>query len=523
LNQLLEFCIAHMHDNVKTVRVWLSIVQPTIDSLSLIDIGESVSVSCNISQGRFGLGTTSGRLLVYDGGSLLSCTELNSQISGIVTIGETLIAATTINGLHAFSDSSKWTLEIESGCEFISASNNHLLVTDGSGGVIYISSEGKVSNREVIGEVNGLKCSEFDDLSAISLTNGTLIVTDENGRIIHESPARDDDAEKISCMVFRDGGVLLVSRESLGMTLDDRFENRIECWHPIHGLIHTIELPSRATTMLPTKFGAIVGCIDGRLLSLEVGNNQIDEVAKFDYSISNIVECGDDFLVSTWFQIYRISRRGEILWSFEHSGFVTQMFSLDNGTIVVIAESPDGSNPAPVILLDPNSSPYLPEESNFDFEEIIQASSDFAGDLSQEEIALANAPPVAISETDDLMHALEEELEIITEEPVVEADLLEDLSSSARAINLPPIADAGDDRTVSANEDDTAIVLLDGSHSYDPDGTIESWAWQNEMDKVIGHTPQIKVKLPMGVHTFKLQVTDNRGASTTSMVTIRIQ
>jgi len=196
---------------------------------------------------------------------------------------------------------------------------------------------------------------------------------------------------------------------------------------------------------------------------------------------------------------------------------------LDNGNLVIIGESPAGSNPAPVILLDPDSIPYLPEGDEFDFEEISQGSSEFAGDLSQEEITLADAPPMAISETDDLMSALGEELEIITEEKVVEVDLLEDLSSSARAINLPPIADAGDDRTVNADEDGTAIVLLDGSRSYDPDGTIESWAWQNEKDKIIGHTPMIKVKLPSGVHTFKLQVTDNRGASTTSMVTIRIQ
>ena len=159
------------------------------------------------------------------------------------------------------------------------------------------------------------------------------------------------------------------------------------------------------------------------------------------------------------------------------------MMILDNGNLVIIGESPAGSNPAPVILLDPDSIPYLPEGDEFDFEEISQGSSEFAGDLSQEEITLADAPPMAISETDDLMSALGEELEIITEEKVVEVDLLEDLSSSARAINLPPIADAGDDRTVNADEDGTAIVLLDGSRSYDPDGTIESWAWQNEIGR----------------------------------------
>jgi hypothetical protein len=497
-------------------------VHPTIDRVSIIEIDDSVSVSCKISQDKFGIGTSSGKLLIYDGDTLLSSTEMDSNISGIVRIGENLITATT-NGLHAFTSRQKWSLGIDSGCDIISASKENILVADGSGGVIQVHLDGEVTNREVIGDITGLICSNYNEIASISLANGSLLIIDKNVQIIHESVVSDDDTETISCMVFREEGVLLVSRESLGIIIDDRFQNRIECWHPNQGLIHTIELPSRVTAILATKKGALVGCIDGKLLSLEVGNNQIEEVINFDYPISNIIEYQGDILVSSWFQVYRINNSGEISWSFEHSGLITQMMILDNGNLVIIGESPAGSNPAPVILLDPDSIPYLPEGDEFNFEEISQGSSEFAGDLSQEEIALADAPPMAISETDDLMSALGEELEIINEEKVVEVDLLEDLSSSARAINLPPIADAGEDRTVNADEDETAIVLLDGSRSYDPDGTIESWAWQNEKDKIIGHTPMIKVKLPSGVHTFKLQVTDNRGASTTSMVTIRIQ
>lgn len=107
------------------------------------------------------------------------------------------------------------------------------------------------------------------------------------------------------------------------------------------------------------------------------------------------------------------------------------------------------------------------------------------------------------------------------DEQAVEADLLEDLSASARAINLPPVADAGDDRTVDVDEEGKATVLLDGGRSYDPDGTIEGWAWEDGKGTVIGDTPQVRVRIASGVHVFHLTVTDDRGASTKSTITVQ--
>ena len=49
---------------------------------------------------------------------------------------------------------------------------------------------------------------------------------------------------------------------------------------------------------------------------------------------------------------------------------------------------------------------------------------------------------------------------------------MEELSASARAINLPPVADAGEDITAVSDDEGKAEVLLDGSDSYDPDGDI---------------------------------------------------
>ena len=137
---------------------------------------------------------------------------------------------------------------------------------------------------------------------------------------------------------------------------------------------------------------------------------------------------------------------------------------------------------------------------------------------------MADAPPESANDAGGLIDTLAEEMEISTSDPIVsESDLLADLSASARAINLPPIADAGEDRTTPAESDGTATILLDGSRSYDPDGHIVNYAWQDANGKVIGNQAQVRVRLRAGTHPFELTVTDDKGAATTAMVTVRIQ
>lgn len=83
--------------------------------------------------------------------------------------------------------------------------------------------------------------------------------------------------------------------------------------------------------------------------------------------------------------------------------------------------------------------------------------------------------------------------------------------------NKLPIAKAGSDRTIYLN---TGInrVLLDGSGSYDPDGTLTKYVWT----KVSGPSATLWVKsttqtyaahLVKGTYVFKVTVTDNKGAT----------
>ncbi len=126
-------------------------------------------------------------------------------------------------------------------------------------------------------------------------------------------------------------------------------------------------------------------------------------------------------------------------------------------------------------------------------------------------------------ESERILKDLNEESEEYAIEVEAESDILEELSASARAINLPPVADAGEDITAVSDDEGKAEVLLDGSDSYDPDGDIVTWAWEDERQRVIGSNDRIRVRLSKGVHVFYLTVTDDKGSATKSSVTVHVK
>jgi hypothetical protein len=96
-----------------------------------------------------------------------------------------------------------------------------------------------------------------------------------------------------------------------------------------------------------------------------------------------------------------------------------------------------------------------------------------------------------------------------------------------QAANIPPIANPGPDQTFNLTGSDTTISL-DGSASYDPDGTIVSYSWYQLSGKggvtiVNANTATPTIRgLQSGVYVFVLVVKDNAGATTQAQVTITI-
>lgn len=86
--------------------------------------------------------------------------------------------------------------------------------------------------------------------------------------------------------------------------------------------------------------------------------------------------------------------------------------------------------------------------------------------------------------------------------------------------NKSPVANAGPDQSVIGNQASGGYVTLNGGSSYDPDGSISSYAWSWSGGSVNGVTPT--VLLPYGTTIVTLKVTDNDGASDTDTVSITV-
>lgn len=88
--------------------------------------------------------------------------------------------------------------------------------------------------------------------------------------------------------------------------------------------------------------------------------------------------------------------------------------------------------------------------------------------------------------------------------------------------NNPPVADA----SASPQSGSAPLnVYFDGSDSYDPDGSIQSYTWTNTASsKIIGTSAKFSYTFSTpGTYSIKLKVLDNDGASDTDTVSITVK
>jgi len=95
---------------------------------------------------------------------------------------------------------------------------------------------------------------------------------------------------------------------------------------------------------------------------------------------------------------------------------------------------------------------------------------------------------------------------------------------TTKEANSPPVANAGSDQTVECNVRSGALVTLDGSASYDPDGDPLTYTWkEGETILASGIQPTANVTLPLGTHDIVLTVDDGNGGTASATVTITVQ
>lgn len=83
--------------------------------------------------------------------------------------------------------------------------------------------------------------------------------------------------------------------------------------------------------------------------------------------------------------------------------------------------------------------------------------------------------------------------------------------------NEAPVADAGIDQQAWEGE----CAYLDGSGSYDPDGSVVGYTWYSD-EKQIGSSMTGMPYLSVGVHTITLVVEDNRGLTSADEVIVTV-
>lgn len=95
------------------------------------------------------------------------------------------------------------------------------------------------------------------------------------------------------------------------------------------------------------------------------------------------------------------------------------------------------------------------------------------------------------------------------------------------SVTHPPVARAGDDRSVECSADGGVQAVLDGSASSDPDswpGTTEdivTWRW-TEAGTELAATMRAEISLQLGVHTVQLEVADSDGGASADETVIEV-
>ncbi len=464
-----------------------------------------------------------------------------------ITSEEMVVVGSHSGDLHAYEKKGghRWTQSLGGGCDHLAISQSGSLVAaiDGARLLHLIDGRGSLLAHFGAGELVLLAVHPRGESVAVADDVGNVSVVGRNGQLIFARPARGEQGERITAMAYCEDGHLCIARESIDVTLGDEEEIVIEWWTPLGAEADRHPLRHPCEVMRPAAGGIVCGMFDGEVVQFDRERSPHRRY-KSPYSIHDLLVFGDDLLVATWFHVHMIDGSGEEKWQVEHTGLTEMVCMSNDGRVIAVGgdNQNDYTRETQVLVLDSAAKPYLMEsgaDMDADLRQFSTASpaqvqkvtaealygedEDYSSLLTESELKqMQGGGGAAPSGADDLLGLLEAEI-TLTNATQEEFDFEAALSESAGRINMPPIADAGEDQIVAADEDGTAIVKLDGSRSYDEDGEIVAHIWRDVSNRVIGEAPVIKVRLPKGNHTFTLTVTDNDKASTSDAVTVQVR
>tara|TARA_B100000212_G_scaffold9503_1_gene7033 strand:- start:2484 stop:3959 length:1476 start_codon:yes stop_codon:yes gene_type:complete len=461
----------------------------------------AVSSGINIAYGQ-----SDGKLIVGQEEIILSPINCLYELP----LGDLIVG--TNESLQIFRDGKEISsISHETGIDSIDGYGDFAVGIDGLGRAHVIDSEGATTS---IPESSVLFAKVGKNI-AIASESGKVCVYSHGGQKIWERPMRGDVGERITALGW-DDETLIVAREGHGLVPGEEEALEVEYWKSSE-LVRRFDVKNRVIS------------IDGPWLGLDMGGVMHGDkiVAELNHPAHTMKSRGDSVLVCSWFHLHSISRDG-LEWSVETQGMAEHLSCNKDGTAVLIAGSDqnDYTESEPVVLIDSTATPTKLVEEDTALDDWAQAptieidADELYGDSKSLE-DIAGIEPTKLDDTTNLLDALNDEIEFesFTEE---EDDLMMALSLDAEEI-ISPRPDAGGDQSVKSSEDGTAIVILDGSATEDPQERIESWSWVDSNGKEVANVATVRVRLAVGNHRMELRIKDRDGRWSSDSIDIRVE
>ena len=433
-----------------------------------------------------------------------------------------------------------------------------LVVLDGLGQLLSVKSEHSAASLSAkFGFEDIIKVEVSDDHIYIAQQNGSVHCLDEDA-VVWSRPMRGTIGERITGMGLTKEGHFFLTREGHALVAGDEEAIELELWSEGQ-LVHREELRMRLLTSCIGGTGSYLGFDNGEVYHLQESGS-MELVLETQHPIFSLIYSEGTVAASSWFFIHGKEPDGPV-WKVEHQGMALWLYpDRERGRLYFAGDDQnDYTEAEPIGCIDLNEKPtemdpselslwftITPGNVGLNAEELYSGNDDdVLALLTESERDSMNAQVTGTEELDLLLNAMGDErpssndasslaltddadlldaLNNPTESMLMQEDedeLFEALSSQHDEI-LKPQASAGDDQRLTADDDGTCVVLLNGNGTFDPHQQVKSWSWIEGSGREIATTSQVRLKLPLGVHSFELRIVDQQGGWTSDRLTVTV-
>lgn len=433
-----------------------------------------------------------------------------------------------------------------------------LVVLDGLGQLLFVKDEQTVSSlSSKFGFEDIIMMDASGDSIYIAQQNGAVHCLDEDA-ILWSRPMRGTIGERITGMGLTEQGNFFLTREGHALVAGDEEAIEIELWSKGELLLRE-ELRMRLLTSCTGAVGSYLGFDNGEVHHLQE-DGSLNLIMETQHPIFSLVHTDGTVAASSWFFIHGIDANGPV-WKVEHQGMAQWLHTdRQRGRIYFAGDDQnDYTDAEPIgwidlkgelIEMDPTELSLwfttTSEHMGLNAEELYNGNDDdVLALLTETERESMNTQEINNGELDLLLNAMSNDIGP-TSEPqsssmADESDLLDALNNPTESMLmqededelfealssqhdeiLKPQASAGDDQRLRADDDGTCVVLLNGNGTFDPHQQVKSWSWIEASGREIATTSQVRLKVPLGVHSFELRVVDQQGGWTSDRLTVTV-